>query len=100
MLDLTVCTLAWMLSLCTPRPHGRHRLGAVPPLRITPIPPPPPRFTEPLDGTACRLVRPYVLDPDERRRQRERRRAARLATLGIDVGAKRIAGVRVPAATR
>ncbi|WP_033309083.1 hypothetical protein RFN58_24915 [Streptomyces iakyrus] len=96
MLDLTVRTLAWMLSLCTPRPRGRHRLGAVPPLRIVPIPPPPTRFTELLDGTACRLVRPYVLDPAEHRRQRERRRAA----LGTDVGAKRIHGVRVPVATR
>ncbi|MFB6843894.1 hypothetical protein ACFCXS_03315 [Streptomyces sp. NPDC056373] len=96
MLDLTVRTLAWMLSLCTPRPRGRHRLGAVPPLRIVPIPPPPTRFTELLDGTACRLVRPYVLDPAEHRRQRERRRAA----LGTDVGAKRIHGGRVPVATR
>lgn len=37
MLDLTVRTLAWMLSLCTPPPRGRHRLGTLlPPLRITP----------------------------------------------------------------
>ncbi|WP_328550160.1 MULTISPECIES: hypothetical protein [unclassified Streptomyces] len=96
MLDLIVRTLTRMLTLCTPRPRGRHRLGTLPPLRITPLPPPP-RFTELLDGNASRLVRPYVLDPTEHRRQRERRRAACLATLGIDVGPKRIHGVRVPA---
>ncbi|MFJ9901891.1 hypothetical protein ACIRVK_03110 [Streptomyces sp. NPDC101152] len=99
MLDLIVRTLAWMLTLCTPRPRGRHRLGALPPLRLAPLAPPP-RFTEFLDGNASRLVRPYVLDQAEHRRQRERRRAAGLATLGIDVGPKRIHGVRVPAATR
>lgn len=98
MLDLTVRVLAWMLTLCTPRPRGRHRLDTLPPLRF--IPTPPPRFTELLDGNASQLVRPYVLDPVERRRQRERRRAARLATLGIDVGPRHIHGVRVPAATR
>ncbi|MFF4837872.1 hypothetical protein [Streptomyces sp. NPDC001315] len=98
MLDLTLRALAWVLSICTPRPGGRHRLGALPPLRF--IPTPPPRFTELLDGDASHLVRPYVLDPAELRRQRERRRAARLATLGIDVGPKRIHGVRVPATPR
>ena len=100
MLDLIVHTLAWMLSLCTPRPRGRHRLGAVPPLRIIPIAPPPPRFTERLDGNASRVVRPYVLDPAEHRHQRNRRQAARLATYGIDIGPKHIYGVRVPAATQ
>lgn len=98
MLDLTVRTLAWMLSICTPRPRGRHRLGAVPTLCITHAPPP--RFTEPLDGSASHLVRPYVLDPAERRRRREPRRAAYLATLGIDFGPDRIHGVRVPVAAR
>ncbi|MDT9701706.1 hypothetical protein [Streptomyces sp. P17] len=98
MLDLTLRLLTWMLSICTPRPRGRHRLGAEPPLRFTPSPPP--RFTELLDGNASRLVRPSVLDTDEHRRQRERRRAAYLATLGIDVGPKHIHGVRVPAATQ
>jgi hypothetical protein len=100
MLDLIVRVLAWMLSICTPSPRGRHRLGATPPLRFLPTPPAPPRFTELLDGNASRLVRPYVLDSAEHRRQRERRRAARLATLGIDVGPKHIHGVRVPAAAR
>jgi hypothetical protein len=87
-----------MLSICTPRPRGRHRLGSVPPLRF--IPAPPPCFTERLDGSTSRLVRPYVLDPAEHRRQRERRRALYLATLGIDTGPTHIHGVRVPAATR
>ncbi|MGW6218847.1 hypothetical protein ACWF8U_03100 [Streptomyces olivaceus] len=98
MLDLTVRFLAWMLSICTPSPQGRHRLGGHTPLRFIPAPPPP--FTELLDGNASRLVRPYVLDPTERRHQRERRRAAHLATLGIDVGPNHIHGVRVPAVTR
>ena len=98
MLDLTVRLLAWMLSICTPSPRGRHRLGANPPLRF--IPTPPPRFTELLDGNASALVRPFLLDPAEHSLQRERRRAAYLATLGIDVGPKRIHGVRVPTAAR
>ncbi|WP_328562062.1 hypothetical protein [Streptomyces coelicoflavus] len=98
MLDLTVRLLARMLSICTPSPQGRHRLGGHPPLRF--IPAPPPLYTEILDGNASRLVRPYVLSPTERRHQRERRRAAHLATLGIDVGPKHIHGVRVPAVTR
>jgi hypothetical protein len=100
MMDLIVRTLSWALSLCTPRPRGRHRLGALPPLRIIPVLPPPPRCTELLDGSASRLVRPYVLDATELRRQRERRRAAFPATLGTDVGPKRIHPVRVPAASR
>ncbi|MFE9649884.1 hypothetical protein ACFYO0_38395 [Streptomyces sp. NPDC006365] len=90
--------LAWMLSICTPRPRGRHRLGSVPPLRF--VPAPPPRFAGLLDGSTSRPVRPYVLDPAEHRRQRERRRALYLATLGIDVGPTRIHGIRVPAAIR
>jgi hypothetical protein len=98
MLDLTLRLLAWMLSICTPRPRGRHRLGSVPPLRY--VPAPPPRFTDLLGGSTSRLVRPYVLDAAEHRRQRERRRALYLATLGIDVGPTHIHGVRVPAATR
>lgn len=85
MLDLTVRALAWILTLCTPRPSGRHRLATVPPLRF--IPTPPPRFTE----------RPETA---EQRRQRERRRAAYLATFGIDTGPTHIHGIRVPAATR
>ena len=43
MLDLTLRLLARVLHICTPRPRGRHRLGAVPPLRY--IPAPPPRFS-------------------------------------------------------
>ncbi|MBV1938369.1 MULTISPECIES: hypothetical protein [Streptomyces] len=95
MLDLIVRCLAWMLSICTPRPRGRHRIGVVPPLRF--IPAPPPRFTEILDGNASRLVRPYVLGAAEHRRQRERRRALYLATVGIDVGPDHIHGVPVAA---
>jgi hypothetical protein len=98
--DLIVRTLSWVLSLCTPRPRGRHRLGSLPPLRITSTPPPPRRFTERLDGNASRLVRPYVLDPTELRRQRQRRRAAHLATFGMNTEPKHVHGVRVPAATR
>lgn len=86
MLDLTVRALAWILTLCTPRPKGRHRLGTIPPLRFTPTPPP--RFTPPTP------------DETERRLQRERRRAASLATLGIDIGPKHIHGIGIPAVTR
>ncbi|MFI7008996.1 hypothetical protein [Streptomyces sp. NPDC050145] len=88
MLDLTLRALAWVLRICLPAPAGRHR--------ATTAPPPPPlnpirtaapyRHTERLDGAAHPLVRPYVLTPTERRRQRERRRALYLATIGIDVG--------------
>lgn len=94
MLDLTVRFLAWVLSTCMPQPHGRHRAGTLPALRIAP---PPPRFTELLDGGTSHLVRPYVLTPDERRRQRERRRALYLATLGIDIGPDHIHGIPVGA---
>ncbi|MET7927466.1 hypothetical protein ABZT43_26400 [Streptomyces sp. NPDC005349] len=82
MLDLSVRFLAWVLWLCTPPPRGRHRLG----IRTSPLAPPPPRHTERLDGAASALVRPYVLTPGERHRQRGRRRALYLATFGIDVG--------------
>ncbi|MEU5340989.1 hypothetical protein AB0H18_09155 [Streptomyces sp. NPDC020766] len=84
MLDLTVRFLASMLSICTPRPRGRHRLGVIPLLRFTPAPPP--RFRGVLRGRAA-----------EHRRQRERRRALYLATLGIDIGPDRIHGVPVAA---
>ncbi|KAA0929119.1 hypothetical protein [Streptomyces apricus] len=40
MLDLTLRLLARVLHVCTPRPRGRHRLGALPPLRFVPLPPP------------------------------------------------------------
>ncbi|MFH8237063.1 hypothetical protein [Streptomyces sp. NPDC018321] len=97
MLDLTVRFLAWMLSICTPGPQGRHRLvEEEPPLRF--IPAPPPRFTEILDGNGSRLVRPYVPAPPNRRHP---------ATFGIGVGAtvgqKYIpnpGNAHVPAATR
>ncbi|TGA84069.1 hypothetical protein E2651_42800 [Streptomyces sp. MZ04] len=54
-------------------------------------------FTELLDGSTQLLVRPYVLDLEELRRQRARRRALYLATLGVDVGPQNIHGVRVAA---
>ncbi|WP_328754599.1 hypothetical protein OHA28_20720 [Streptomyces sp. NBC_00269] len=82
MLDHTVRLLLWMLKTCTPPPRGRHRLG----IRTSPLAAPPPSHTERLDGAASALVRPYVLTPDERHRQRERRRTLYLATLGVDVG--------------
>ncbi|MGW6060362.1 hypothetical protein [Streptomyces sp. NPDC055189] len=94
MSDPIVRFLGRMLAAFAPRPRGRHRLAAAPrPL----VPPPPPRFTERLDGRASALVRPYVLAPSETRLQRERRRALYLATLGIDTGPRRIHGVAVAA---
>lgn len=95
MLDLTLRCLARVLSICTPRPQGRHRLGAERLRRV--IPSPPARFTEALDGSASALVRPYVLTLDERGRRRERRRALYLASLGIDTGPQCIHGIRVGA---
>ncbi|QNS09142.1 hypothetical protein [Streptomyces xanthii] len=83
MFDLTLRALAWVLRLILPAPAGRHRATTV---TAPPTPPPPYRHTERLDGAAHPLVRPYVLTPTERRRQRERRRALYLATIGIDVG--------------
>ncbi|MFB7084129.1 hypothetical protein [Streptomyces sp. NPDC056296] len=96
MLDLTVHALAWMLSICAPNPRGRHRLTEEPNLRYIPVPPP--RFTEALDGNACRLVRPYVLTPAERRQP-----ATYGIGLGVTVGQKYIHNTHdacVPAATR
>ncbi|WP_320778781.1 hypothetical protein [Streptomyces sp. CRN 30] len=103
MLDLTVRLLAWVLTLCMPSPRGRHRAATVPAqnsvtAHVPKIAPPPCRFTERLDGETSRLVRPYLLTPEERRRQRERRRALCLATVGIDTGPRHIHGVRVGAA--
>ncbi|MFJ2260032.1 hypothetical protein ACIOKD_17090 [Streptomyces sp. NPDC087844] len=84
MLDLTLRLLAKVLNLCTPRPPGRHRLGALPPLRFVPVPPP--RFNS-IRGNRTA----------DHRRQRERRRALYLATVGIDVGPDRIHGVPMAA---
>ncbi|WP_237773330.1 MULTISPECIES: hypothetical protein [Streptomyces] len=95
MRDLIVRFLEWALSAQTTPTRGRHRHGAA--TSTTRIAPPPPRFTELLDGGTQLLVRPSALDPEELRRQRARRRALYLATLGIDVGPDRIHGVRVAA---
>ncbi|MFE9686020.1 hypothetical protein [Streptomyces sp. NPDC006285] len=85
MLDLTLRLLAAVLNACTPRPRGRHRLGALPPLRFVPVPPP--RFGSIGAGRT-----------PEHRRQRERRRALHPATAGVDAGPSRIHGA--PVATR
>ena len=59
-----------------------------------------PRFTL-LRGEDSPLVRPYLRSPDEwryeRRQQRQRRRALWLAVHGIDIGPRRIHGVKVAA---
>ncbi|GGZ15660.1 hypothetical protein [Streptomyces poonensis] len=62
--DLIVQLLTWVLNLCLPRPRGRHRAGHLPAPPAFLVPPPPPRFTERLDGSASALVRPYVLTVD------------------------------------
>ena len=91
--------LAAMLSLFLPA-RGTHRSAAPPPL-LTPIPypsapvPPPvimcPHPADVITADGMPLVRPYLVewererdDRDRRRLQRERRRAAVLATLGQD----------------
>ncbi|MDQ0776591.1 hypothetical protein QF026_005057 [Streptomyces aurantiacus] len=84
MLDLTLRLFARVLSICTPRPRGRHRLGAMPPLRFIPVPPPRPST---MRGSRA----------SGHRRQRERRRALYLATIGIDVGPDHIHGVPMTA---
>ncbi|MDQ1038029.1 hypothetical protein QFZ75_004445 [Streptomyces sp. V3I8] len=84
MLDLTLRLLAKVLDACTPRPRGRHRQGALPPLRFIPVPPP--RFSAIRSTGAA-----------EFRRQRERRRALYLATVGIDIGPDCIHGVPMAA---
>ncbi|MEU7584377.1 hypothetical protein AB0B50_43120 [Streptomyces sp. NPDC041068] len=76
MVDSIARFLRWALALCTPHPRGRHRAGAT---LLRQLPAVPPHFTE---------IR-------EQHRQRARRRALYLATLGIDVGPDCIHGVRV-----
>ncbi|MFG2524146.1 hypothetical protein [Streptomyces sp. NPDC048527] len=96
----------WALVLCTPLPRGRHRSRGVYPAPVPALRPPvTPQLRcaiAPLDGDASPLVRPYLLGDAEafleRRRQRERRRVLYLATFGVDLGARRIHGVRVPVA--
>ncbi|WP_226966924.1 hypothetical protein [Streptomyces phaeolivaceus] len=90
--------LAAILSLFLPA-RGTHRAAAPPPPPLASCPPAPvpsPVITcsHPADAItvdAMPLVRPYVVewererdDHDRRRLQRERRRAAVLATLGQD----------------
>ncbi|WOT35397.1 hypothetical protein [Streptomyces coeruleorubidus] len=91
--------LAAILALFLPA-RGTHRSAAPPPpLPLTPCPPapvPPPVITCPhpadlITADGMPLVRPYVVEwererdeHDRRRLQRERRRAAVLATLGQD----------------
>ena len=97
--------LGWILTALTPRPSGRHR-ATHPKWHLTrhlpaPLAPQLPRHARPLDGTTSPLVRPYLLGDVEShleaRRQRERRRALYLATLGIDIVPNSIHGVTVGA---
>jgi hypothetical protein len=87
--------LRWILEFVF-RPTGRHRATGQ-----TPVPqerPPLPLRALPLharcevfDGSAVALVRPYLIAHEQRReahRQRERRRALVLATMGIDYPAE------------
>lgn len=71
------------------RPSPRRRPVRIPShLRCHPDPPHRPDRRQRLP-----LVRPYLLTPDERHLQRERRRALYLATLGIDTGQDHIPGI-------
>jgi hypothetical protein len=94
--------LAWILTALTPRPSGRHRAARATRHLSAPLAPQLPHHTCPLDGLTSPLVRPYLLGTAEshleRRRQRERRHALYLATLGIDVGPAHIHGIPVGAA--
>ncbi|MFF1293213.1 hypothetical protein [Streptomyces sp. NPDC058296] len=90
--------LAAILALFLPA-RGAHRAAAppsLPPISCPPAPEPPPVITRPhpadvITADGMPLVRPYVVEwererdeHDRRRLQRERRRAAVLATLGQD----------------
>jgi hypothetical protein len=90
--------LAAILSLFLPA-RGTHRSAAQPPLPLISCPPAPepslaitcPYPADVITVDAMSLVRPYVVEwererdeHDRRRLQRERRRAAVLATLGQD----------------
>ncbi|CAL9543150.1 hypothetical protein SUDANB105_04263 [Streptomyces sp. enrichment culture] len=90
--------LAAILALFLPA-RGAHRAAAPPPLppfSCPPAPEPPPVVTCPhpadvITADGMPLVRPYLVEwererdeRDRRRLQRERRRAAVLATLGQD----------------
>jgi hypothetical protein len=83
----------WILEILL-APTGRHR-ATVPTAPVSAVRPPLPyraRF-ETFDGGSVAIVRPYLVAHEKRReayRQRERRRALVLATMGIDyVGAAR-----------
>lgn len=100
-----------LLRLLLPA-RGRHRAPALP---ATEVPQPlaapllspatqllsPAQVPSPLRGEDSVLVRPYVLTPDEYRREtrlrRQRRRALWLAVHGVDVGPRWIHGVEVTA---
>ncbi|MDH6433878.1 hypothetical protein M2158_002355 [Streptomyces sp. SAI-144] len=90
--------LAAILALFLPA-RGAHRAAAppsLPPISCPPAPEPPPVITCPhpadvITADGMPLVRPYVVEwererdeHDRRHLQRERRRAAVLATLGQD----------------
>ncbi|MFF7313509.1 hypothetical protein [Streptomyces sp. NPDC008137] len=88
--------LAAILTLFLPARGTLRSPASPPPLPLTPCPPapePPPVITCPhpadvITADGMPLVRPYVVEwereRDRRRLQRERRRAAVLATLGQD----------------
>jgi hypothetical protein len=82
--------LRWILEFVF-RPTGRHRATGL--VTVPPACPPLPgcaRF-EMFDGDAVALVRPYLIAHEQRKeahRQRERRRALVLATMGIDYPAE------------
>ncbi|MFD4522683.1 hypothetical protein ACFWP7_01830 [Streptomyces sp. NPDC058470] len=93
--------LTWILTALTPHPSGQHRAAHLTRHPSAPLTPQLLHHADLLDGLASPLVRPYLLGNAEsyleRRRQRERRRALYLATLGIDVGPAHIHGIPVGA---
>ena len=79
--------LRWLFETLY-RPTTQRRAPV--PDATRPVRPPLPRrarFAQPIDGDAVPLVRPYLVAHERRveaYRQRERRRALVLATMGID----------------
>lgn len=88
---------AHVRALLTPRAPGRHSRAHLAARPAAPAAPPAVLAEpyEPEEPEEPFTVRPYVLVHEERRQQRQRRRALVLATVGIDLGARWIHGMEV-----
>ncbi|AEM80141.1 hypothetical protein [Streptomyces violaceusniger] len=88
-----------LLRLLLPAP-GRHRSAETVPVPTVDVSMARLPRVSVLRGEDSGLVRPYLLAHERRqqeRRQRARRRALVLATYGVDIGPRRIHGMKVTA---